>query len=154
MHLSLNRCYLNSKQHCTQLDWWGHDTSYNLHVKQIITPQHVLGAPAAISSDTHLQFAPYHLPLGTFKVCGCDRSLNGDNPCTQNVQDYSIEIGKIHVTGTSCMHTRQIQSKRTCRNQPYNGLRCNDKPIATIGAGDVGTYKEIITTETRQVCTD
>jgi hypothetical protein len=62
---------------------------------------------------------------GTFKLCFCDSAIAAASSRTCHAEsDYSIEIGKIHVSGVSCLLSDTRFQRSTCVHQLYEGLRC------------------------------
>jgi len=139
VHAEYDRCYLYTNS-CSNMDWWILDTSYNLYVKQTIIPPQFTDS-SVVGSDTSLEFPAFHLPMGTFKVCACDHELLGSGVTCRTKSDYSVELGRIHVSGTSCMFTRSIQSRRHCHAQPFGGLRCDDEPEVILPPDHSGQFE-------------
>jgi hypothetical protein len=78
------------------------------------------------SSDSVLRFAPLELKPGTYKACFCDAAAS-DGPCAE-AKDYSVELGKVHVSGLSCLLENTQLRTATCYEQVYGGLSCATFP--------------------------
>merc|ERR1719389_848670 len=82
---------------------------------------------------------------GTYKVCGCDSAVAG-SPCTTPEQ-FTVDIGKVHVSGLQCLLGKPEFARGTCVAQEYGGLRCYQdgapaisSPFDKLGVPD-GLYK-------------
>jgi len=93
------------------------------------------------SYDSKLIFQNYTFPSGgTFKVCGCDSSNQFSDQATfcRTKADYKIEIGKIHVSGVSCLVNQHKFQRGCCQQQvaleggESSGLRCYSDACPTI----------------------
>jgi hypothetical protein len=74
------------------------------------------------STQEVLRFAPLALPsAGTYKVCFCDSEVSGG--CS-TVADFSVEVGKVHVSGLSCLLSVPKLQTAQCFEQYFGGLRC------------------------------
>jgi hypothetical protein len=74
------------------------------------------------STQSVLRFAPLTLPsAGTYKVCFCDSEVSGS--CS-TAADFSVEIGKVHVSGLSCLLSVPKLQTAQCFEQYFGGLRC------------------------------
>ena len=68
---------------------------------------------------------------GNFKVCLCDTELltTATNKVCQKKEDYKVEVGKLQVSGVSCLLKDNRYTKGTCvpqypiSKQP-SGMRC------------------------------
>jgi hypothetical protein len=78
------------------------------------------------SSDSVLRFAPLELKPGTYKACFCDAAASG-GPC-EEAKDYAVELGKVHVSGLSCLLENTQLRTATCYEQVYGGLSCATFP--------------------------
>jgi len=90
------------------------------------------------SSDSVLRFAPLELKPGTYKACFCDAASAG-GPCTE-AKDYAVELGKVHVSGLSCLLEDSQLRTATCYEQIYGGLSCATSPAripAPVAPADV-----------------
>jgi len=90
------------------------------------------------SSDSVLRFAPLELEPGTYKACFCDAASAG-GPCTE-AKDYAVELGKVHVSGLSCLLEDTQLRTATCYEQIYGGLSCATSPAripAPVAPADV-----------------
>ena len=77
---------------------------------------------SGFSTQSVLRFAPLTLPsAGTYKVCFCDSEVSGK--CSTNA-DFSVEIGKVHVSGLSCLLSVPKLQTAQCFEQYFGGLRC------------------------------
>mmetsp|Transcript_44527 Transcript_44527/g.96879 ORF Transcript_44527/g.96879 Transcript_44527/m.96879 type:complete len:747 (-) Transcript_44527:109-2349(-) len=142
MHRSLNRCYLNAPgvegaKGCLEQYHLGHlgvDSTWDLHVKengQFSAPAAVT-ATAGSSSPELLVFAPVRFSRGgRFKVCFCDRdnldtpgSAAGIAPQCDDISDYKIQVGLLHVTGVSCLLQEDTFRRSSCTTQHFGGLSC------------------------------
>jgi len=59
---------------------------------------------------------------GTFKLCFCDSTLTG-NRC-KSEKDFTVEVGKIHASGVSCLIAKPELQKVSCATQAHGGYRC------------------------------
>jgi hypothetical protein len=74
------------------------------------------------STQSVLRFAPLTLPsAGTYKVCFCDSEVTGK--CSETA-DFSVEVGKVHVSGLSCLLSVPKLQTAQCFEQYFGGLRC------------------------------
>jgi hypothetical protein len=74
------------------------------------------------STQEVLRFAPLTLPsAGTYKVCFCDSEVSGE---CDDAEDFSIEVGKVHVSGLSCLLSIPKLQTAQCFEQYFGGLRC------------------------------
>jgi len=74
------------------------------------------------STQEVLRFAPLTLPsAGTYKVCFCDSEVSGK--CS-TAEDFSVEVGKVHVSGLSCLLSVPKLQTAQCFEQYFGGLRC------------------------------
>ena len=94
-----SKCHMHSSD-CFDFSSWSYDTSYSLHVKQLVVNDGVLGSGSDIASLSLLDFGPFRMPLGTFKICGCDYELLQDGQtCTRgSPDDYVVELGLRNVS--------------------------------------------------------
>jgi hypothetical protein len=142
MHNTLPRCFLNSPKCATQTkERLGLNLAYSLLVKvgteaapavRIPTPELEdidwdessrgnLVAGEGWSTASVLRFAPMSMPsAGTYKVCFCDSDL-GD--CDKK-EGFSVDIGKLHVSGLSCLLSVPKLRTAQCFEQYFGGLRC------------------------------
>merc|ERR1719281_199914 len=62
---------------------------------------------------------------GTFKLCFCESTLV---PVCMSERDFSVEVGKIHVSGVSCLISQPSLRNAACVKQFYGdepkSLRC------------------------------
>jgi hypothetical protein len=84
------------------------------------------------SSENVLRFAPLELKAGTYKACFCD-AANAGGTCTK-ASDYALEIGKVHVSGLSCLLENTQLRTATCYEQVYGGLSCATFPARGLAA--------------------
>jgi hypothetical protein len=65
---------------------------------------------------------------GTFKLCFCDSTLGtnhlGKKVSCKSEADYSIEVGKVHSSGVSCLLNQPRLRRASCATQMWGGLRC------------------------------
>jgi hypothetical protein len=74
------------------------------------------------STQDVLRFAPLTLPsAGTYKVCFCDSEVSGS---CETAADFSVEVGKVHVSGLSCLLSVPKLQTAQCFEQYFGGLRC------------------------------
>jgi len=73
---------------------------------------------------------------GTFKLCFCD--FTHRNAC-QNVTDFTIEVGTVHVSGVGCLLSQPRFQRVACETQFYGGLRCYRGPAPRLTAPRVPT---------------
>jgi len=142
MHKENNRCFLQgpgcqAQQDATEdADGFGFDTSYKLLVKPASGARRLSHIDWASSRRGNLVLnpgvsTPYKLRFtdinfksaGTFKVCFCDSS-NGGGCAT--AADFRIEVGKVHVSGVSCLLSVPKLRAVKCYEQYYGGLSCAD----------------------------
>ena len=64
---------------------------------------------------------------GTFKLCWCDSAAHGS--CVAK-EDYTIEVGKIHVSGVSCLISDTRFRAMDCRSHFHGGLSCYTESIS------------------------
>jgi len=151
MHESLPRCFLNPPACAAEVadDMLGIDADYALLVKraeakenaavavnprdleEIDWPESTRGnlvSPSdGASSSAILRFAPLGIPAaGTFKVCFCDSQLStvgGLDRC-KSKEDFSVEIGRLHLSGLGCLLSMAQLRRASCVEQYFGGLRC------------------------------
>ena len=74
------------------------------------------------STQEVLRFAPLTLPsAGTYKVCFCDSEVSGG---CDDAEDFTVEVGKVHVSGLSCLLSVPKLQTAQCFEQYFGGLRC------------------------------
>mmetsp|Transcript_75653 Transcript_75653/g.202265 ORF Transcript_75653/g.202265 Transcript_75653/m.202265 type:complete len:1281 (-) Transcript_75653:28-3870(-) len=72
---------------------------------------------------------------GTFKVCFCENDRTADDTCT-TAADYAVEVGKVHVSGVSCLLQDKRFRKGVCCRQYW------PSPAVSNGRmGIDGTYR-------------
>jgi hypothetical protein len=77
---------------------------------------------SGFSTQEVLRFAPLTLPsAGTYKVCFCDSEVSGG--CS-TAEDFSVEVGKVHVSGLSCLLSVPKLQTAKCFEQYFGGMRC------------------------------
>jgi hypothetical protein len=146
MHESLPRCFLNPPACADEVatDMLGIDKDFSLLVKraepeaiaaagvnlrdleEIDWPESSRGSLVSpsdgASSSSILRFAPMDIPAaGTFKVCFCDSELAAG--CTSDA-DFPVEVGRLHLSGLSCLLTQARLRRASCIEQFFGGLRC------------------------------
>jgi hypothetical protein len=157
MHKDLDRCFLNSKDlvilnyrdATTHLDSLLPDPSYKVLVPR--TTARTASEPAdgneEIPHDSQLGPLPDPVVVvkdhgfswsnmlrfkgitfqsgGTFKLCFCDSTLV---QACKSERDFSVEAGKIHVSGVSCLISQPALRSAACVEQYYGAapksLRC------------------------------
>lgn len=80
----------------------------------------------AAASTTLLNFRQIEFSSGgTFKVCYCDSDLLPNNvaSCTHH-SHFTIEVGKVHASGVTCLIRESRFQRGVCASQTYGGLRC------------------------------
>jgi hypothetical protein len=165
MHKDLDRCFLNSKDMVilnyrdatTHLDNLLPDPSYKVLVPRttVRTASEPPDSNEEIPHDSQLGPLPDPVVVvtdhgfswsnmlrfpnitfqsgGTFKLCFCDSTLAA---CSTET-DFTIEVGKIHVSGVSCLISQPTLRSSTCVEQYHGGspkpLRCykGDPPKVT-----------------------
>jgi len=108
-----------------------------------------LGAGVVTPSETHsdqtiaswpgqLSFQGLSLPGGRYRVCFCDsdhfdatvsHGLRTSSACSMNEQ-FTIEVGIIHVSGVSCLLSDPRLRRASCAQQMAGGLRCSSSGAA------------------------
>merc|ERR1712025_1404528 len=65
---------------------------------------------------------------GAYKACFCDHDLATVQPgiCRADKADFSVDVGKVHVSGVECLLHEEKYTRRSCFTQPYGGLRCHE----------------------------
>jgi hypothetical protein len=145
MHMEVNRCFLNGagcELHRDVLEKTGKDPKYSILVKRQDPNDYEVNArrlsedpdegshptdlptlDIGFSWGQKLRFAPIRFTSGgTFKLCFCDSTLTSRSCST--VADYSVEVGKIHASGLSCLIARPELQRASCVAQYHGGLRC------------------------------
>jgi hypothetical protein len=137
MHMTLNRCYLNTKNTDTPCVYSVHDLARDSAYKVIVRQQDPNDYPTrrlqpsmlpisdqGFSWSKLLRFGPIEFKSGgTFKLCFCDSALLGGGQCN-TVADYAVEVGKIHSSGVSCLLGKPELQRVACTEQYWGGLRC------------------------------
>jgi len=77
------------------------------------------------SDKNVLRFAPMTFSsAGTFKVCFCDVALSGK---CESEKDYTVEVGKLHVSGISCLLDIPKLRRTRCYEQYFGGFSCKEE---------------------------
>lgn len=157
MHKDLDRCFLNSRNKVilnyrdatTHIDKLLPDPSYKVLVPRTVqrtADEHAddneeiphdsqkgpLPDPAVVVKDhgfswaNMLRFKGITFQAGgTFKLCFCDSTLV---PACRSERDFTVEVGKIHVSGVSCLISQPSLRSAACVEQYYGdspkSLRC------------------------------
>lgn len=61
---------------------------------------------------------------GTYKVCFCDTELLAPGRTCSAAEDYSVDVGKVHVSGVACLLENPLLRATACYEQMYGGLSC------------------------------
>lgn len=125
-------------------------SEYNLYVWDGVTPEEVVGGGSvafAAQRDKILTAVDWdwswqdllRFPQisfsngGTYKLCFCD-SEHHDGYCA-GLSDYTVEVGKIHVSGVGCLMDDAKYRRHACVEQRWGGLRCYlDDQVPLVGA--------------------
>jgi hypothetical protein len=147
MHETLPRCFLNPPACAAEVaaDTLGVDKDYSLLVKRAV-PEAIAAAAVNMrdleeidwpessrgnlvspsdgaSSSSILRFAPLDIPAaGTFKVCFCDSELSTAG--CKSKADFPVEVGRLHLSGLSCLLSMARLRRAACVEQYFGGLRC------------------------------
>jgi hypothetical protein len=157
MHKDLDRCFLNGKDivpldyrdGTTHLDSLLPDKSYKVLVPRTVARTAAeppdgneeiphdsqlgpLPDPVVVVKDHGFSWSNMlrfkgikFLSGGTFKLCFCDSTLV---PSCKSERDFTIEVGKIHVSGVSCLISQPSLRSAACVEQYYGdapkSLRC------------------------------
>lgn len=147
MHETLPRCFLNPPACAVEVetDLLGVDKDYVLLVKRAVPEDsraeavnvrdleeidwlassrgNLLSPSDGASSSSILRFAPLEIPAaGTFKVCFCDSELSTGG--CKSKADFPVEVGRLHLSGLSCLLTLARLRRAACVEQYFGGLRC------------------------------
>jgi hypothetical protein len=145
MHKTLPRCFINTNMCEGQAnEYLGLDDDYDLLRKlpeaaerslssSITEPEDIdwkassrgdLVSADGYSTPSVLRFGGLGLPsAGQYKVCFCDSDVAGGE-CSA-ATDFTVEIGKLHVSGLGCLLSVPKLRTATCVEQYFGGLRCN-----------------------------
>jgi hypothetical protein len=149
MHNHLPRCYLNSEHYCAS-DYvppiyaegpvtFIEDVKFTLQ-KLVPRPAGSLNRPAMAPADTGysypqlLRFAPITFPQGgEYTLCFCDAKASAKRRgrACEEVGDYAVRVGTVHVSGVSCLLADRNLARATCVPNYAGGqssLRCYDGP--------------------------
>jgi hypothetical protein len=75
---------------------------------------------------------------GDFKACFCDASLT-DGAC-RKLSNYAVEVGRVYVSGVSCLLSVPSFRRGLCIEQYHGGLRCHaNAPDPFVPPPDVPT---------------
>jgi hypothetical protein len=77
----------------------------------------------AVSTTGILRFAGLTLGAGRYKACFCDHLTAG---ICKDLSDFAVDVGRIHVSGVSCLLGNPKYVRGVCVPQTYGGLRCYD----------------------------
>lgn len=149
MHKTKDRCFLNTVDcfdgsgYASPL--WATDENYN-HIQKTsilrLEDMEAIGK-SFTEADIRKLIAPQDYGLswallnryegvvfetaGTYKVCGCDSEVQSaagvTSPCS-TADQFSVDIGKVHVSGLQCLLGKPEFARGTCVAQEYGGLRC------------------------------
>merc|ERR1719498_1451775 len=84
---------------------------------------------SAVSTTGILRFAGLTLGAGRYKACFCDHLSAG---ICKDLSDFAVDVGRIHVSGVSCLLGDPKYVRGVCVPQAYGGLRCYDGTAPTI----------------------
>jgi len=106
----------------------GSSNAYQFHVKSH-TVARSLQVGAGLSTADILRFSPVGFASGgSYKVCFCDSSLLPDGQIyCDSEKDFDVEVGKVIVSGVSCLLAEKDFRRRQCYNQYHGGLACSDE---------------------------
>jgi hypothetical protein len=137
MHTTINRCYLNSKDVSMNYGDMLSDSSYMVLVPRTdanyeighdsvegpVPDPTIEAEDHGYSWDKLLRFNKITFKTGgTFKLCFCDSSIQ--KTCSSK-KDYSVQVGKIHASGVSCLIQEKSLRKASCVEQFHgSSLRC------------------------------
>jgi hypothetical protein len=123
MHATLPRCYMYTDT-CRGMVLDGKlssDASYDFYYKQDGGVRRLQAAPPA-SWGKLLRFPGLNLDGGRYKACFCDYKVAG---LCNKIEDYTVEVGSVHVSGVSCLLGDAKYTRGVCVPQAYGGLRCH-----------------------------
>jgi hypothetical protein len=121
IHKTLPRCFMYRETCASQVE--------NSELKSIPEYDFLYKVPSgrrlseAVSTTGILRFAGLTLGAGRYKACFCDYVSAG---ICKDLSDFAIEVGKVHVSGVSCLLGDPKYVRGVCVPQPYGGLRCYD----------------------------
>merc|ERR1719379_1175733 len=78
---------------------------------------------SAVSTTGILRFAGLTLGAGRYKACFCDHLSAG---ICKDLSDFAVDVGRVHVSGVSCLLGDPKYVRGVCVPQTYGGLRCYD----------------------------
>jgi hypothetical protein len=135
MLVGADRCFLNFEgpeaDGCaTQFEeaTLGPSMAYTFLAKAGSTVSRALKEGGGLSTAEVLRFSPVSFESGgSYKVCFCDSSLlpEGQQYCHAE-SDYDVEIGRLIVSGVSCLLQEADFRRRECYPQFHGGLACSD----------------------------
>mmetsp|Transcript_18092 Transcript_18092/g.44150 ORF Transcript_18092/g.44150 Transcript_18092/m.44150 type:complete len:978 (+) Transcript_18092:3-2936(+) len=143
MHMTIPRCFLNTEA-CSDPTNLLADSAYAHFHKTIFIPREhpvqnfqyndygkAVAVDQGFSSTGLLRYAPVQFSsAGKYKLCFCDSDLQGrlvGVPATRcsTPEEFNIEIGKIHVSGVSCLiNDMPLLRRGECVSMFHGGLRC------------------------------
>jgi len=134
MHKTLPRCYLNTGD-CSLADSTAPSDSYDFLQQGVRTPAparalHAVEDDSGMSTSDVLRFAPIQFSMaGTYKVCFCsstELAQTGAQFACATEADFTIDLGRVHVTGVSTLLTHSPKLRRQrCYTQYHGGLSCS-----------------------------
>jgi hypothetical protein len=77
----------------------------------------------AVSTTGILRFAGLTLGAGRYKACFCDYVSAG---ICKDLSDFAVDVGRVHVSGVSCLLGDPKYVRGVCVPQAFGGLRCYD----------------------------
>jgi hypothetical protein len=119
-HKSLPRCFMYTSQCADALD--------KGELASIPEYDFLYKVPAArrlsaVSTTGILRFSGLTLGAGRYKACFCDSLAVG---ICKDLSDFAVDVGRIHVSGVSCLLGDPKYVRGVCVPQAYGGLRCYD----------------------------
>jgi len=134
MHKTLPRCYLNTAE-CSLADSTSVSDSYDFLQQGVRTAAparalHALEDDSGMSTSDVLRFAPIQFSMaGTYKVCFCsstELTATGAQFACATEADFTVDLGRVHVTGVSTLLTHSPKLRRQrCYTQYHGGLSCS-----------------------------
>jgi hypothetical protein len=127
MHRTKPRCYLNADK-CADKVEASDLTSipdYDFYYKVSAARRKL----SDVSTTGILRFAGLTLGAGRYKACFCDHLSAG---ICKDLSDFAVDVGRIHVSGVSCLLSDPKYVRGVCVPQSFGGLRCYDGTAPTI----------------------
>jgi hypothetical protein len=120
-HRSLPRCFLHTSKcaEAVETSKLAPIPEYDFMYQVATTPRRL----SAVSTTGILRFAGLTLGAGRYKACFCDHLSAG---ICKDLSDFAVDVGRIHVSGVSCLLGDPKYVRGVCVPQAYGGLRCYD----------------------------